>query len=631
MVQEQDINLLRVEKFVEPKEVCKKKTYFEDYESLQKEALENPEAFWGKVAEELHWYKKWDKVLKWNFPHAEWFVGGKTNVCYNCLDRNIERGLRNKVAILYVNENEEERKLTYGELYELVGRFVSALKNLGVKKGDRVVLYMPNTPEAAIAMLACARIGAIHSVVFAGFSREALRMRIEDAEPKVVIAATYTIRRGKKRELLDTAREAIKEFGHITHLVVWDRDGNRELKENEVEFYKLIEENKEIAEPEIMDAEDPLFILYTSGTTGKPKGVLHVNGGYMVGTYITTKWDFNVDTDNDVYWCTADIGWITGHSYIVYGPLLNGMTTLMYEGAPDHPDPGIWWRIVERYRVNIFYTAPTAVRLFMRYGEEYPKKYDLSSLRVLGSVGEPINPEAWEWYYRVIGGEKCPIVDTWWQTETGMHMILTWPHMKGKPGYAGKPFFTLETDVVDQNGKSLPPNHVGYLVIKKPWPSMFRTVWRNPERYKKYWFSIPGNVYNTEDLASKDENGYIMIVGRADDVLNVAGHRIGTAEVESAIVEHPAVAEAAVIGKQDKIKGQRIKAFVVLKVGYKPSEKLIEEIKQTVRETLGPIAVPDEIEFVEKLPKTRSGKIVRRLLRAKELGLQVGDLSTLED
>ena len=627
---EKDINLLKVSEVIQPKEVCKKTAHFEDYETLYKQSLEDREGFWAKVAEDLHWFKKWDKVLEWNYPYAKWFVGGKTNICFNCLDRNLERGLRNRVALLYVNENEEERKLTYGELHELVGRFAAALKRLGVKKGDRVVIYMPNTPEAAIAMLACARIGAIHSVVFAGFSKEALRVRIEDAEPKVVITATHTIRRGKKIDLLSTAREAVKGFKNISHLVVWDREGNTQLGDGEVEFYSLIRETKEIAPAEEMDAEDPLFILYTSGTTGKPKGVLHTTGGYMVGTYITTKWDFNTDVDNDIYWCTADIGWITGHSYIVYGPLLNGMTSVMYEGAPDYPDPGIWWRIVERYRVNIFYTAPTAVRLFMRYGEEYPKRYDLSSLRVLGSVGEPINPEAWEWYYRVIGGEKCPVVDTWWQTETGMHMILTFPHMKAKPGYAGKPFFTVEVDVVDKDGKPLPPNHVGLLVIKTPWPAMLRTVWKNPERYEKYWNIVPG-YYCPEDLATKDEEGYIMILGRADDVLNVAGHRIGTAEVESALVEHPAVAEAAVIGKPDEIKGQRIKAFVVLKLGVEPSEELKKSIRQKVREILGAIAVPEEIEFVEKLPKTRSGKIMRRLLRAKELGLEVGDLSTLED
>ncbi|RTZ70442.1 MAG: acetate--CoA ligase [Aquificaceae bacterium] len=630
MGKDKDLNLLKVDEVINPKEECKKRAHFESYEELYQKSLEDREGFWAKIADELHWFRKWDKVLEWKYPYAKWFVGGKTNICYNCLDRNIERGLRNKVAILYVNEREEERKITYGELYELVGRFAQALKGLGVKKGDRVLIYMPNTPEAVIAMLACARIGAIHSVVFAGFSRDALKTRIEDAQPKVVITATHTIRRGKEIDLLNTARSAVEDYPFVKYLVVWNRKGNVELKENEREFYQLIRKQREIAPAEVLDSEDPLFILYTSGTTGKPKGILHTVGGYMVGTYVTTKWDFNVDTQNDVYWCTADVGWITGHSYIVYGPLLNGMTTVLYEGAPNYPDPGIWWRIVERYRVNIFYTAPTAIRMFMRYGEEYPRKYDLSSLKVLGSVGEPINPEAWEWYYRVIGGERCPIVDTWWQTETGMHIILTWAHTKAKPGYAGRPFFTVEVDVVDKNGNPLPPNHVGLLVIKTPWPSMLRTVWGNPERYEKYWNIVP-DYYCPEDLASKDEEGFITILGRADDVLNVAGHRIGTAEVESAIIEHPSVAESAVIGKPDEIKGQKIKAFVVLKLGVTPSEELKEEIRKTVREVLGPIAVPDEIEFVEKLPKTRSGKIMRRLLRAKELGLEVGDLSTLED
>ncbi len=628
-MEEKDLNLLKVSQIVKPKECCREGARFDDYESLYAESLKDRETFWEKIAQELHWFKGWKRVWNGKFQGTEWFVGGKTNICYNCLDRNIERGLKNKVAFIYVNENEQERKLTYGELYRLVGRFAQALKNLGVREGDRVLIYMPNTPEAAIAMLAAARIGAIHSVVFAGFSREALKIRIADAEPKVIITATYTVRRGKKINLLSTAREASRDFPFVKTLVVWDRDGNQTLRDNEREFYSLIEETEEISPAEFMDSEDPLFILYTSGTTGKPKGVLHTTGGYMVGVYATTGWDFNLKED-DVYWCSADVGWITGHSYIVYGPLLNGVTSLIYEGAPNYPDPGIWWRIIERYGVNIFYTAPTAVRLFMRYGEEYPKRYDLSSLRVIGSVGEPINPEAWEWYYRVIGGEKCPVVDTWWQTETGMHIILTWPHTEAKPGYAGRPFFTVEVDVVDKDGNSLPSNHVGYLVIKTPWPAMFRTVWKNPERYQKYWQIVPG-YYCPEDLASKDENGFITILGRADDVLNVAGHRIGTAEVESALVEHPSVAEAAVIGKPDEIKGERIKAFVVLKLGVEPSEELVKSIKQTVREVLGPIAVPDEIEFVDKLPKTRSGKIMRRLLRARELGQDVGDLSTLED
>jgi len=629
MAKEKDLNLLKVKTQVLPKPECGEGARFDNYEELYQRSLKEREAFWKRAAEELEWFEPFNSVWNGKFYGAKWFEGGKTNVCYNCLDRNLKRGLRNKVAIIYAAEDGSERKLTYGELHETVARLAAALKKMGVQKGDRVLIYMPNAPEAAAAMLACARIGAIHSVVFAGFSKEALKIRIEDAEPKAIITATYTKRRGKKIDLLTTAREAAKEFPFVERLIVWDRDGDAELGPNEVELYELINGTKEFAPAEAMDAEDPLFILYTSGTTGKPKGVLHTTGGYMVGVYLTTGWDFNLKED-DVYWCTADVGWITGHSYIVYGPLLNGITTLMFEGAPDYPDPGVWWRIVERYRVNVFYTAPTAVRLFMRYGEDYPRRYDLSSLRVIGSVGEPINPEAWEWYYRVIGGERCPVVDTWWQTETGMHMILTFPHMKAKPGYAGKPFFTVEVDVVDKDGNSLPPNRVGYLVIKTPWPAMFRTVWKNRERYRKYWEIIEG-YYCPEDLATKDEEGYIMILGRADDVLNVAGHRIGTAEVESALVEHEAVAEAAVIGKPDEIKGEKIKAFVVLKVGFEPSKELERSIKQKVREVLGAIAVPEEIEFVQKLPKTRSGKIMRRLLRAKELGLEVGDLSTLED
>jgi acetyl-CoA synthetase len=481
-------------------------------------------------------------------------------------------------------------------------------------------------------MLACARIGAIHSVVFAGFSEGALRTRIEDAKAKVLITATYTKRRGKKIDLLATAQRAIDGLSFVEKVVVWDRDGDVLNGENPllVSLDKLIKESSAVCEPEVMDAEDPLFILYTSGTTGKPKGVLHTTGGYMVETYYTTKIVFDAHED-DIYWCTADIGWITGHSYIVYGPLANGLTSLVVEGAPDYPNPGRWWSYVEKYRVNIFYTAPTAIRMFMRFGEEWPAKYDLSSLRILGSVGEPINPEAWEWYYKHIGRERCVIVDTWWQTETGAHMITTIPSYPAKPGKAGKPFFTIEPAVVDSQGNPLPPNTVGNLVIKSPWPSMLRTCWGDPERYEKYWTAIPGQVYFTGDLATYDEEGYIMILGRADDVLNVAGHRIGTMEVESALVDHPAVAEAAVIGKPHEIKGESIKAFVILKKGVEPSDRLKEEIKQHVRQVLGAIAVPDEIEFVEKLPKTRSGKIMRRVLKAQELGLPVGDISTLED
>jgi len=631
MAEEKSEVLLKIqEKYYPPKEIVER-AWIKDYEKVYEESIKDREGFWAKVAEELHWFKKWDKVLEWNFPYAKWFVGAKTNITYNCLDRHVKNGKRNKVAYIYVDENDNEKKITYGELLELVNRIANGLKSLGVKKGDRVSIYMPTTIEAIATMLACARIGAIHSVVFAGFSEGALRTRIEDAKAKVVVTASYTQRRGKKIDLLSTVEKAIDGLDFVEKVVVWDRDKDA-LEEKGglfVDFDEMVKSASPECEPEVMDAEDPLFILYTSGTTGKPKGVLHTTGGYMVQTYYTAKIVFDLHED-DIYWCTADIGWITGHSYIVYGILANGVTSVITEGAPDYPDPGRWWRYVEKYRVNVFYTAPTAIRMFMRYGEEWPMKYDLSSLRILGSVGEPINPEAWLWYYKYIGREKCVIVDTWWQTETGAHMITTIPSYPAKPGKAGKPFFTIEPEIVDKDGNKVPPNTVGFLVIKSPWPSMLRTCWGEPERYEKYWNTIKG-VYFAGDLASYDEEGYIMILGRADDVINVAGHRIGTMEVESALVSHPDVAEAAVIGKPHEVKGESIKAFVVLKKGVEPSEKLVEELKLHVRNVLGPIAVPDEIEFREKLPKTRSGKIMRRILKAEELGLDVGDVSTLEE
>ncbi|MCS7195691.1 MAG: acetate--CoA ligase [Aquificaceae bacterium] len=622
---------LKVEEKYQPPAYILERAWVKDYESLYEESLKDREAFWAKVAEELHWFRGWDKVLEWNYPYAKWFLNAKTNITYNCLDRHVEGGKRNRVAYIFVDEDNREKKVTYGELLELVNRIANGLKSLGVKKGDRVSIYMPNTIEAIACMLACARIGAIHSVVFAGFSEGALRLRIEDAKAKVLMTATYTKRRGKKIDLLATAQRAVDGLSFVEKVVVWDRDGDVLNGSGGifVSLDELVKNSSPQCEPAQMDAEDPLFILYTSGTTGKPKGVLHTTGGYMVGTYFTTKTTFDLHED-DIYWCTADIGWITGHSYIVYGPLACGATSVITEGAPDYPDPGRWWSYVEKYRVNVFYTAPTAVRMFMRYGEQWPAKYDLSSLRILGSVGEPINPEAWHWYYKHIGREKCVIVDTWWQTETGMHMITTIPSYPAKPGKAGKPYFGIEVAVVDSSGKELPPNTVGNLVIKTPWPSMLRTCWGEPERYEKYWNTIPG-YYLAGDLASYDEEGYIMILGRADDVLNVAGHRIGTMEVESAVVDHPAVAESAVIGKPHDIKGESIKAFVILKKGVEPTDHLKEEIKQHVKRILGAIAVPDEIEFVEKLPKTRSGKIMRRVLKAQELGLPVGDVSTLED
>ncbi len=627
---ERDEVLLKVGEKYEPPKSIVERAWVKDYDSLYERSVRDPEGFWAEVAQELHWFRKWERVLEWEFPHAKWFVGGKTNITYNCLDRHVRNGGRNRLAYIYLDEESRERKITYGELLELVCRIANGLRSLGVGKGDRVSIYMPSTIEAIAVMLACARIGAVHSVVFAGFSEGALRMRIEDAEAKVVVTATYTKRRGKRIDLLPTVLRAVEGLDFVEHVVVWNRDGEDLRREDLVDLKDLVERSEPYCDPEEMDAEDPLYILYTSGTTGKPKGVLHTVGGYMVQTYYTAKVVFDLHED-DIFWCTADIGWVTGHSYIVYGILANGVTSLVTEGAPDYPDPGRWWSYIERYRVNVFYTAPTAIRMFMKYGEEWPARYDLSSLRILGSVGEPINPEAWHWYHEHIGGGRCVIVDTWWQTETGAHMVTTIPSYPTKPGKAGKPFFGIVADVVDRDGRRVPPNTVGILVIRSPWPSMLRTCWGEPERYEKYWRSIPGNVYNADDLACYDEEGYIMILGRADDVINTAGHRVGTMEVESALVDHPAVAEAAVIGKPHEVKGESIKAFVILKEGYEPSEELAEELRLLVRKELGPIAVPDEIEFVEKLPKTRSGKIMRRILRAKELGLEVGDVSTLED
>ncbi|WP_456400679.1 acetate--CoA ligase [Persephonella sp.] len=622
---------LKVQEKIYPPENIVERAWIKNYEEVYKRSIEDREGFWAEVAEELHWFKKWDKVLEWEYPYAKWFVGGKTNITYNALDRHIQNGKGDKIAYIYVDEEGNEEKITYGELLKEVEAFANGLKSLGLKKGDRVSIYMPNSIEAVVSMLACARIGLIHSVVFAGFSEGALKMRIDDAKASAVITSTYTKRRGKKIPLLPTVEMAVDDLDYVKHIIVWDRDGEGVVSRGEryVDFKTLISENRGECPPEENDAEDPLFILYTSGTTGKPKGVLHTTGGYMVNTYYTAKIVFDLH-DEDIYWCTADVGWITGHSYIVYAPLVNGVTSIIMEGVPVYPHPGIWWEYVDKYKVNVFYTAPTAIRMLMKFGDDIPAKYDLSSLRILGSVGEPINPEAWHWYYEHIGRKKCVIVDTWWQTETGAHMITTIPSYPMKPGKAGKPFFGIEVAIVDKNGNELPPNTVGYLVVKNPWPSMLRTCWGNPERYEKYWKEID-HVYNADDLASIDEDGYVMVVGRADDVLSVAGHRIGTMEVESAVVEHPDVVESAVIGKPDPVKGQKIKAFVVLKVGVEPSDELKKEIQKTVREILGPIAIPEEIEFVEKLPKTRSGKIMRRVLRAKELGLEVGDLSTLED
>ncbi len=630
-------SLLKVEEIYEPPEEIKEKAWVKD-ESVYQKAEEDFISFWDEIAKsEVEWFEPYDKVLDdSNPPFYKWFVGGKINITYNCLDRHVNSWRKNKAAIIWQGEPENEvRVITYYELYRRVCRFANALKDLGVKKGDRVTIYMGMVPELPVAMLACARIGAIHSVVFGGFSSSALRDRINDAEAKVVITMDGFYRRGKVIEAKKIVDAALEDAPSVQNVVVLKRIGNEiNMEEGRDLWWHDIQYGvKPECEPEVMDAEDPLFILYTSGTTGKPKGVLHVHGGYNVGTHITTKWVFDIK-DEDIYWCTADIGWITGHSYVVYGPLSNGATVLMYEGAPDYPKPDRWWSIIEKFGVTILYTAPTAIRFFMRLGEEWPKKHDLSTLRLLGTVGEPINPEAWKWYYRVIGGERCPIMDTWWQTETGMFMITPLPGVtKLKPGSATKPFPGIKAEVWDEDGNPCPPNVGGKLVITRPWPSMLRTLWGDPDRYVRvYWSAYPGKlVYFSVDGARVDEDGYFWILGRVDDVLNVSGHRLGTAEIESALVAHKAVSEAAVIGKPHEVKGEVPVAFVVLKAGFDPTPELKKELKQHVRNLIGPIAVPEEIHFLEKLPKTRSGKIMRRILRAIEKGEAIGDITTLED
>ena len=593
------------------------------------------EKYWEEKAEDLDWFQKWDKVLdESNKPFYKWFVNGKINLAYNAVDRWIDTEKRNQVAILYVNERGDEKKLTYYELYREVNKMANGLKNLGVKKGDTVSMYLPMCPELLISMLACNKIGAVHSVVYSGLSVGAFVERMNDAKIKILITADGTYRRGKIIDLKKISDEAMLQCPTIETVIVVKHTGSEievsDLSGKEIFYERLIEGEPAECECEPMDAEDPLFILYTSGSTGKPKGVLHTTGGYMVGVSTTLNDIFDIQ-DNDMWWCTGDIGWITGHSYVIYGPLLLGTTTVVYEGAPDYPDPGAWWNIVEKYGVTKFYTAPTAIRHLMRFGNKYPNLYNLSSLKILGTVGEPINPEAWMWYYKNIGKEKAPIMDTWWQTETGMHLISPLPSAYLKPGSATKPVPGVAADVVDENGKPVPLGKGGYLVITKPWPAMFRTLYEDEDRFKEvYWSKIPG-VYKAGDMARKDEDGYFWIQGRSDDVLKIAGHRVGTSEVESAFVSHPAVAEAAVIGKSDPIKGQVIKAFVILREGYRLKTKLIEELKKHVRYELGPVAVIGEIEQVDSLPKTRSGKIMRRVLRAREAGEDIGDTSTLEE
>ena len=601
---------------------------------VYRQAEEDLEGFWARWAEELTWYRRWDRVLEWNPPDARWFLGGKLNASVNCVDRHLPTPRKNKAAIIWEGEPGDTRVLTYWDLHREVNRFASALKRLGVRKGDRVTIYLPMIPELPIAMLACARIGAPHSVVFGGFSPTALASRIEDSGSRVLITCDGYYRRGEVIPQKVRADEAAERVGIIEKMVVVRRTGAEvPMREGrDVYWGELVASAEAHCEPEPMDAEDMLFMMYTSGTTGKPKGVVHTTAGYLVGVYATTRWVFDLK-ETDTYWCSADIGWITGHSYIVYGPLANGATILMYEGSPDWPDKDRLWGMVERYGVNIFYTAPTAIRQFMQWGESYPRRHDLSSLRLLGTVGEPINPEAWMWYYRVIGGERCPIVDTWWQTETGMILITPLPGITtAKPGSATRPFPGVKAAVLDEHGNEVPRGGGGYLAILRPWPAMLRTIWGDHQRYvQQYWSRWRNDVYYPGDGAKWDDDGDFWILGRVDDVMNVAGHRLSTMEIESALVEHPAVAEAAVVAANHSIKGQVPVAFVILQDGYSGSPQLEKELKEKVAQVISPIARPDRVVFTPDLPKTRSGKIMRRLLRDIADGNPLGDVTTLRN
>jgi acetyl-CoA synthetase len=628
-------NLLKEDRQFPPSQTWKTTAVVSD-PSIYDRAAANPEAFWEGFARELEWIRPWDEVVRWKAPDAEWFVGGKLNASVNCVDRHAHSARRNRAAIIWEGEPGDRRTLTYWDLYRQVGAFANVLKSLGVKKGDRVALYLPLIPELAIAMLACARIGAIHSVVFGGFSAESLRDRINDAQAVLLVTADGGYRRGQIVPLKQMADEALNDTPSIKNVVVVQRQAGSpipvDIREGRDHWYhRLMQHASFNCEPEAMDAEDMLYILYTSGTTGKPKGIVHTTGGYLVGTYATTKWVFDLK-DDDVYWCTADIGWVTGHSYVVYGPLANGATVLMYEGAPDWPQKDRLWELIEKYGVTIFYTAPTAIRAFMRWGTEWPARRDLSSLRLLGSVGEPINPEAWMWYHTNIGRERCPIVDTWWQTETGMMMITPLPGITStKPGSATRPFPGISAEIRDARGERVETGG-GLLALTRPWPAMLRGIYGDPERFVKTYFSRwSDGAYFTGDGARRDDDGFYWLLGRVDDVLNVAGHRLGTMEVESALVDHPMVAEAAVVGRPHEIKGQAAVAFVTLKEGNKGTPGVADELKEHVVRKIGAIARPDQILFAADLPKTRSGKIMRRLLRDIAEGKALGDTTTLAD
>ena len=630
--------LLKEERiFKPPKDIVEKsnikqwmnKYKIKNYDELLEKANDNRDWFWDELAKELEWFEPYKNVLKWNPPNAEWFLDGKFNIVHNALDRHIKNGEGDKLAYIWEGEDGNTKKITYRQLWRDVNKFANALRELSVGKGDTVSIYLPMIPELPVAMLACAKIGAVHSVVFSGFWAKAFQERVNDSKSKVAITTDGFTRRGKLIPLKENVDDILENTPTIKNLIVINNAGiDIEMQEGrDLWWHEITENMSEECETEVMDSEDPLFILYTSGTTGKPKGVVHVHGGYAVGIYTTLKFVFDLKED-DVWWCAADIGWITGHSYIVYAPLLLGVTSIMFEGTPDYPDPGRFWKIVENYGVTVFYTAPTTIRMFMKYGQKWPEKYDLSSIRLLGSVGEPINPEAWVWYYKYIGREQCPIMDTWWQTETGMHLITPLPISPLKPGSAVMPFPTVQADILDDMGKSLTEKG-GHLVIKTPWPSMLRTIYRNPQRYIKTYWSAFKNMYLSGDVARKDSDGYFWIQGREDDVLSVAGHRIGTAEVESALVSYEGVAEAAVVGKPDEIKGEEIAAFVILKNNFKPTQELKDTLKYHVRVEIGPVATPKYISFVDDLPKTRSGKIMRRVIKAKVKGEDVGDTSTL--